>query len=41
MATFRNLHDWNLSATEAIALQQRLRGQVRIEPLAVPNAEPV
>ena len=34
MAHFRALHDWNLSPTEAIALQKRLREQLRIEPLA-------
>lgn len=33
MAEYTPLHDWNLSATEAVALQQRLRHQIRIEPL--------
>ncbi len=33
MAHFQPLHDWNLSPTEAVALQQQLRGQIRIEPL--------
>lgn len=28
------LHDWNLTPREAIEVQQRLRGLVRIEPLA-------
>jgi deoxyribonuclease V len=35
MATYTPLHDWNLSPTEAIALQQRLRSQVEITPLDV------
>jgi deoxyribonuclease V len=29
----RSIHDWNLSPREAIAVQQRLRSLVRIEPL--------
>ena len=29
----RPLHDWNLTPTEAIEVQQRLRGQIRLEPL--------
>ena len=33
MANFQPLHDWNLSPTEAVALQQQLRSQIRIEPL--------
>lgn len=33
MAHYQPLHDWNLSPTEAVALQQQLRGQIRIEPL--------
>lgn len=33
MAEYTRLHDWNLSATEAVALQQQLRHQIRIEPL--------
>jgi deoxyribonuclease V len=27
------LHDWNLSGKEAVALQNQLRGQVRLQPL--------
>jgi deoxyribonuclease V len=30
---YKKLHDWNLSPSEAVALQKRLREQVRIEPL--------
>jgi deoxyribonuclease V len=30
---YKKLHDWNLSRTEAVELQKRLREQVRIEPL--------
>ena len=33
MAHYQPLHDWNLSPTEAVALQQQLRSQIRIEPL--------
>ncbi len=33
MAHFQPLHDWNLSPTEAVALQQQLRSHIRIEPL--------
>ncbi len=33
MAEYTPLHNWNLSATEAVALQQQLRHQIRIEPL--------
>jgi len=31
---YQKLHDWHLTRAEAVALQKRLRGQVRIEPLA-------
>ena len=31
---YHKLHDWNLTPTEAVALQNQLRGQVRVEPLA-------
>lgn len=34
MAHYQSLHEWNLSPTEAVALQQQLRSQIRIEPLA-------
>jgi deoxyribonuclease V len=30
---YRKLHDWKLSGTEAVALQQKLRSEVRIQPL--------
>lgn len=33
MAEYNSLHDWSLSPTEAVALQQQLRSQIRIEPL--------
>ncbi|MFD2571396.1 deoxyribonuclease V [Spirosoma soli] len=34
MATYKPLHDWtNISPTDAVALQQQLRSQIRIEPL--------
>ena len=36
MAAFKNLHDWTLSPTEAVALQQQLRNDIRIQPPAKP-----
>ncbi|GAB3261451.1 deoxyribonuclease V [Larkinella harenae] len=36
MATYQPLHDWTVTPTEAVALQQQLRHQVRIEPLTKP-----
>jgi deoxyribonuclease V len=30
---YRKLHDWDLTPTEAVALQKDLRAQVRIEPI--------
>lgn len=33
MAHYTPLHDWNISPAEAVALQQQLRSQIRIEPL--------
>ena len=33
MAQYQSLHDWNVSPTEAVALQQQLRSQIRIVPL--------
>jgi deoxyribonuclease V len=30
---YKKLHDWNLNRTEAVALQKKLREQVRVEPL--------
>jgi deoxyribonuclease V len=35
MAGFRQLHPWEVTAEEARAIQNRLRGEVRVEPLAV------
>jgi deoxyribonuclease V len=32
MASFQNLHAWNVTPSEAVALQQRLRQQIRLEP---------
>jgi deoxyribonuclease V len=34
MAGYTPLHDWNLTPAEAVALQQQLRHQIRIEPLS-------
>lgn len=34
MASFQQLHEWTLAPRDAIALQQHLRSQVRINPLA-------
>ena len=34
MAKYEKLHDWDLKPREAVELQKRLRGLVRIEPLA-------
>lgn len=36
MATYQPLHDWNVTPTEAVALQHQLRHQIRIEPLTNP-----
>jgi deoxyribonuclease V len=36
MATYQPLHDWNVTPAEAVALQQQLRYQIRIEPLTKP-----
>lgn len=36
MAHYEQLHDWDLTPTQAIALQQELRERVRIEPLSRP-----
>lgn len=33
MAHYQALHGWNVSPAEAVALQQQLRTQIRIEPL--------
>ncbi|HJQ26045.1 MAG TPA: deoxyribonuclease V [Blastocatellia bacterium] len=33
---YHKLHDWNLTGSEAVALQNQLRAQVRIQPLAGP-----
>lgn len=34
MANYQSLHDWNVSPSEAVALQQQLRTQIRVQPLA-------
>ena len=34
MAIYQSLHPWNVTPAEAVALQQQLRTQVRIEPLS-------
>lgn len=36
MAHYQPLHDWNVTPTEAVALQQQLRSQIWIRPLAKP-----
>ncbi|CCH57098.1 Deoxyribonuclease V [Fibrisoma limi BUZ 3] len=36
MARFNNLHNWTLTPAEAVALQQQLRSEIRIEPLTRP-----
>ncbi|GAB3319461.1 endonuclease V [Larkinella ripae] len=36
MATYQLLHDWTVTPTEAVALQQQLRHQIRIQPLDKP-----
>src|ERR687883_324170 len=33
MASYEQLHDWNLTPREAVELQKKLRAQVRVEPL--------
>jgi deoxyribonuclease V len=33
MAEFKQLHEWSLTPREAVELQKRLRGQVRLAPL--------
>ena len=33
MAEFKQLHEWSLAPREAVELQKRLRGQVRLAPL--------
>src|SRR5262245_8663680 len=41
MAAYRQLHPWNVSQEEAKAIQQRLRADVRIEPLDMAHIETV
>ncbi|MFC5412432.1 deoxyribonuclease V [Larkinella bovis] len=36
MATYQLLHDWTVTPTEAVALQQQLRHQIKIQPLTKP-----
>ena len=37
MANYQHLHDWNsITPADAVALQQQLRSQIRIEPLTKP-----
>mgnify|MGYP002780668200 FL=1 len=36
MATYQPLHPWNVTPAEAVALQQRLRSQIRLEPPTKP-----
>lgn len=41
MADYRPLHDWEVTPEEAAAIQNRLRAQVRVEPLDVAAVETV
>jgi deoxyribonuclease V len=41
MARYEKLHDWTLTPSEAVKLQQSLRARVRIEPLASRRIETV
>lgn len=34
--TYNPLHSWDVTPTEAVALQQQMRQQIRIEPLSAP-----
>lgn len=36
MADYQPLHDWNVTPAEAVAIQQKLRTQIRIQPLEKP-----
>lgn len=36
MAHYQTLHEWNLVPQQAVALQQQLRSQIRIQPLTRP-----
>lgn len=36
MATYQLLHDWTVTPAEAVALQQQLRHQIKIQPLTNP-----
>ncbi|MGM9509140.1 deoxyribonuclease V [Larkinella sp. GY13] len=36
MATYQLLHDWTVPPAEAVALQQQLRHEIRIQPLSKP-----
>lgn len=36
MATYQPLHDWDVSPSEAVALQQQLRTRIQIQPLPEP-----
>lgn len=38
MASYQPLHAWDVTPAEAVALQQRLRGQIRVEAPAKPFA---
>src|SRR5437763_1574702 len=41
MADFRQLHAWDVTPAEAQAIQNRRRGEVRVEPLDVEGVETV
>lgn len=36
---YQTLHDWNVTPTEAVAIQKQLRDKVRLEPLDVDTVE--
>src|SRR5919197_1230276 len=41
MARYRQLHAWDVTPAEAQAIQNRLRAQVRVEPLEVDHLKAV
>lgn len=41
MAHYQKLHDWNLSPTEAVALQSSLREQIRFAPIDITKIKTV
>ena len=41
MATFQKLHEWNLSPTQAVALQKELREKVQLAPIDISKVKTV